>query len=222
MKQLVIGAGEVGQAIAEVLGCDLRDLEGVPYPADVLHIAFPWSRAFEHHVRVYQRQYDPSLVVIHSTVPVGTSRALGAVHSPVTGKHPHLAESIRTFVKFFGGEGAPEAASLFAAKGVTTECYPDPETTEAGKLWATLQYGWLIALQKEAYRFCEETGADPDIAYRRFNEVYSLGYEALGEPYRLPIMRNVPGPLGGHCVIPNTHLTPTFIADVLRSLDSRW
>lgn len=220
MIQVVIGAGEVGRAIGEVLGCEVRDIEGTSHPADVLHICFPWSEGFIEAVEDYRGQYQPSLIVVHSTVPVGTCRRLNAVHSPVTGKHPHLAESIRTFVKLFGGDRAAEAAELFV--GVRTETYPDPETTEAGKLWATLQYGWLIALQKEAYRFCQQVGADPDIAYRRFNEVYNAGYAALDEPYRLPILDNVPGPIGGHCVIPNARLTPTPIADVLCDLDQTW
>lgn len=222
MIQVVIGAGEVGRAIAEVLDCEVRDITGEPHPADVLHICFPWSDGFIEAVEAYREQYEPSLIVVHSTVPVGTCRRLKAVHSPVTGKHPHLAESVRTFVKMFGGPGANRAAAIFRAAGVTTETTPNSETTEAGKLWATLQYGWLIALQKEAYRFCRSVGADPDIAYRRFNEVYSAGYEAMGEPYRLPVLRDVAGRIGGHCVIPNAHLTDSPLADVLTELDAGW
>ena len=222
MIQVVIGAGEVGRAIADVLGCEIRDIDGEPHPADVLHICYPWSDTFIESVEAYREQYHPSLVIVHSTVPVGTCRKLGAVHSPVTGKHPNLAESVRTFVKFVGGPGANRAAAIFRAAGVKTETVRDSETTEAGKLWATLQYGWLIALQKEAYRFCREVGADPDIAYRRFNEVYSAGYEAMGEPYRLPILRDIPGKIGGHCVIPNTRFTPTRLAEWLAEMDGDW
>lgn len=223
MRQVVIGAGQVGTAVAEVLGhIELRDLHGHAGRADVIHVCFPYTDDFDAAVSLYQSLYQPSLTVIHSTVPVGTSRRLGAVHSPVTGKHPHLTESLRRFVKMFGGPDAERAAALFSERGVRTECVPDQETTEAGKLWATLQYGWLIALEKEARRFCEARGADPDIAYRRFNELYNEGYAELGLPHRLPILEDVPGPIGGHCVIPNARLTPTRIAQVLLQLDSGW
>lgn len=223
MRHVVIGAGQVGRAIAEVLGdADLRDIDGHDGLADVLHVCFPWSDAFDAAVLDYQVRYAPGLTIIHSTVPVGTSRRLGAVHSPVTGRHPDLAEGVRTFVKFFGGDQADEAAAIFAARGVRTEVVPDAETTEAGKLWATLQHGWMVALEKEAHRFAKAHGADPDIAYRRFNEVYNEGYAALGEPYRLPILRHMPGPIGGHCVIANARMTPTRIARVLLQLDGAW
>lgn len=227
MTHVVVGSGEVGRAVAEVLADQydvvMRDVEpGEPFEAEVLHIAFPYGPLFSVAVNRYRAMYSPRLVIIHSTVPVGTSRLLGAVHSPVTGKHPNLAASIRTFVKFFGGPMAEDAAAIFAACGVTTECYPDPETTEAGKLLATLQYGWLIAIEKEAREFALSVGADPDVAYRRFNEVYNAGYQALGEPYRLPILEHVEGPIGGHCVIPNARLTPSRLARRLVKWNARW
>lgn len=222
MRHVVIGAGQVGRAIAEVLGCEAVDIDGHAGTADVIHVCFPYTDDFAAAVLDYQATYQPSFTVIHSTVPVGTSRRLGAVHSPVTGKHPDLAVSVRTFVKFFGGERAEEAAAPFAAVGVRTECYPDAETTETGKLWATLQYGWLIAIEKEMRRFSENHGADPDIAYRRFNEVYNEGYAALGLPHRLPILQHMPGRIGGHCVIPNARFTPAYIARLLVRMDASW
>lgn len=226
MQHLVIGAGEVGQAIATVLkskwDVTLRDMTGPEGIADVMHVCFPWSSAFEGHVRAYIDEYVPKLVIIHSTVPVGTSRRLDAVHSPVTGKHPNLAPSVQTFTKFFGGHRSLEAAQIFAACGVTTRAVPDQETTEAGKLWATLQYGWMIAIQKEAYRYFRSVGADPEVAYREFNRVYNAGYEALGEPFRLPILRDIPGKIGGHCVIPNAALTDSPLATELLDLNETY
>lgn len=222
MTHVVVGAGQVGTALAEVLGCDLVDLAGPLQQYDVMHVAFPWSETFEDEVRAHAMHAAAGLVVIHSTVPVGTSRRLGAVHSPVTGRHPDLVPSLRAFPKFFGGERAQEAAAAFAVAGCAVECVPDPETTEAGKLWATLQFGWLVALEKEARSFCEQVGADPDIAYCRFNEAYNTGYASLGETYRLPVLRHIDGPIGGHCVIPNARMTGTRIADLLVGLDGSW
>ena len=226
MRQLVVGAGEVGSAIAAVLTgayeVSIRDMVGETPRADVLHVCFPWSDDFERAVRLYQTASGTDLIIIHSTVPVGTSRRVGAIHSPVTGRHPDLVPSLRTFTKWFGGGQAAQAAAVFAACGVSTETVPDPETTEAGKLWQTLQYGWLIALQKEAYRYCFLEGADPEVAYGRMNETYNAGYAALGEPFRLPVLADMPGPIGGHCVIPNAVMTASRLGEMLLELDAGW
>lgn len=224
MTHVVVGAGEVGRAIAAVLPGDvyLRDVDGVTQRAETLHICFPWSPSFEREAARYIAECQPGVAVIHSTVPVGTSRRLGAVHSPVTGRHPSLEQSVRTFAKFFGGGRAALAAAPFMAQGVTCRLVPDPETTEAGKLLATLQHGWMVAIQKEAYRFCREQGADPAIAYREMNRAYNAGYAALGEPWALPVLRDVPGPIGGHCVIPNARMTPTRLAGWLLEMDGEW
>lgn len=227
MTQLIIGAGQVGTAIAEVLDraheVSLRDIhEPDDLKPSVIHICFPWSDRFSHDVRAYQAAYQPLLTIIHSTVPVGTSRKLDAVHSPVTGRHPHLAESVLTFVKFFGGERADEAAIIFRRCGVKTRSVADQESTEAGKLWQTFQYGWLIALQKEGYRWFDDVGANPAIAYRAFNEAYNAGYAALGERFSLPVLENMPGPIGGHCIIPNARLTDSPLATMLLSLNDSW
>lgn len=226
MRHVVIGAGEVGTAIAEVLReCYevlLHDLGDTPEPVQVMHVCFPWSDSFERDVQAYRQAYQPTLVIIHSTVPVGTTRRLGAVHSPVTGKHPHLARSVRTFTKFFGGARARDAAAIFTACGVRSEIAPSPEDTELGKLWQTLQYGWLIALQKESRRAAEKAGADPEFVYDRMNQAYNEGYHRLGEAHFLPTLRDVPGKIGGHCVIPNTMLTDGALPLILAALDDRW
>lgn len=223
VRQVVVGAGQVGRAIAEVLGdVDLVDTEGPQRRADVLHICFPWTPSFEPDVRAHRRKSKSKLTIIHSTVPVGTSRRLQAVHSPVTGRHPRLTESIRVFPKFFGGPRAADAAALFRAVDILTIEVPEAETTEAGKLWQTLQFGWLVALQKEAYRFCEAVGAEPAVAYDLFNAVYNTGYKALGETWHLPLLEDVPGPIGGHCIVPNLDMTPGKLAEWLGELNQTW
>lgn len=225
MKHLVIGAGEVGRAVAEVLEADVRDITPDmwdPYLVDMLHICFPYSESFIEDVTEYRRRYEANIVVIHSTVPVGTTRALNACHSPVRGQHPNLVDGIRTFTKFFGGEGAEQAASAFWERGVSSEVVENPETTEAGKLWDLLQYGLSIIAQKEMYRWCEEQGADFDVAYTRFNHTYNQGYEELGKPeVRRPVLQNVPGPIGGHCVIQNAPFIDHLLSKVLLELNEQ-
>lgn len=231
-SHIVIGAGEVGKAIEQILLTGLkalggrvylRDIEGGGGKFDVMHICFPWTKDFEADVDTYYRLYQPTLLIIHSTVPVGTSRSLGAVHSPIAGRHPTLRTDLMYFTKFFAGEGAEEAAAIFRQCGLTTRVLSDlADVTEAGKLWQTLQYGWAIAIQKEAYRDCAVRGLDPELVYRTFNTDYNLGNAALGRPYWLPILEDMPGPIGGHCVVPNLELLDTPLATGLARLNELW
>lgn len=210
----MIGAGPVGRAIFELIheledrsahSAYLRDVTPAdvePPRAEVLHIAFPFGPDFVEAVRGYQLEYDADLTVIHSTVPVGTSDGLGAVHSPVRGREELIAESLRSFVKYFGGPRAAEAATVFRAAGVTCAIVSDARTTEAGKLWELVQFGVQVAVEKAIHRYCETWGIDRDIVYREFAATYNDGYMIVGEPhFHRPILDHVPGPIGGKCVV---------------------
>lgn len=240
---VVVGMGEIGSAIAQVL----RDPDpqtnvihevwptdqprwGNPpfYPdhTDALHICFPYTDDFETIVRMYQHRYQPIDTIIHSTVPVGTSRRLNATHSPVSGRHPSILRDLGVYTKFFGGPtyaAALRASFHFKICAVRVQTVPDSEGTEAGKLLATLQFGWLIAMQKEIKAYCEAVGANYDVAYRSFNEMYNQGMEQLGEDLRLSVLTDIPGPIGGHCVVPNLELIPEHrLAALLRIFNQRW
>lgn len=219
-EHLVIGAGEVGQAIANFLECDTYDTD--PHKTTsafqpeykYLHICYPYSDNFEKSVMAYSERYRPRLIIIHSTVPIGTSRKLNAVHSPVKGVHPQLVKGLQTFVKYFGGDKAHEAAALFP--GLTTECYEKQETTEAIKLWETTQYGFFIILEKAIYEFCRKNGLDFDEVYTIPNIDYNLGYTKLGRTEVVrPFLKHIPGKIGGHCVIPNARLLDSWVARLI-------
>jgi len=208
---LVVGAGEVGRAVHAVLSrvaqADLRDVEPVELAADVLHVCFPWSDTFVDEVRRYRREHMTDLVVVHSTVPVGTCDPQGWVHSPVRGRHPHLAEGLLTFVKHFGGQRADEAAKLFEAAGCDVAVHGRAAETEAGKLWELCTYGLSIALEKAILAYCAERGLDFGVVYTAFRQAYNDGYVAMGHPeFVQPVLRHVPGGVGGHCIIPSMSL----------------
>lgn len=213
MLNLVIGAGEVGTAIAGLLrttGLDvaLVDVDHHPLgPGSMLHVAFPWSDRFVEAVEEYQAMHEPALTVIHSTVPVGTSARLGAVYSPVRGRHPHLLESLRTFPKFFAGARAREAAVPFELAGTPIRLLSDPAEAEAGKLFELAQFGLQVAVEKHVHAWCSARGLDPDVVYSQFASTYNAGYRALGEPqFVRPVLEHVEGPIGGHCVVPGSAL----------------
>jgi UDP-N-acetyl-D-mannosaminuronate dehydrogenase len=218
---LVVGLGEVGRPLLAVLGrahralgSDLPPLE-VREPVEFLHVCYPAEIAdFVGVTAAYVERYRPELVVIHSTVAVGTTRAVqrrvgGGVpvlHSPVRGKHARMAEELLHYPKFVGGDDAAAADRVeahFRAVGVPTRRLPTPEATELGKLTETTYFGLIIAFHQDVQRMARLAGAS-------YDDVVSF-YEGIGY---LPPVKFFPGVIGGHCVLPN-------IALLKRTADSR-
>lgn len=229
---MIIGLGEVGRALhtvfeqenLQVVG---RDLAGeIAEKHDVLHVCFPCKEPaiFAHQVLEYAAKYlkDGGLVIVHATVPVGTVGIMGtsAVHSPIRGVHPNLAGGIRTFVKYFGGPRATEAAAIFEAIGVQTRVTGDSRNTEALKLWDTTQYGLNIVLEKAMHAYCAAHGLDFDLIYGDANKTYNAGYATLGMGHvARPVLKHVDGKIGGHCVVPNARLLGDWIGDLITGFD---
>ena len=225
MQQIIIGnKGQIGSALQAILQCDGVDREELAEfkKYDVMHVAIPFSNEFIDVVEGYKALYAPDLVVIHSTVPVGISRQLDAVHSPCRGVHPNLEEGIRTFIKFFGGERSEEASRLFADLGIPVQITNKAENTEAMKLWDTTIYGANIILEKEIAKYCVDHDLDLDIVYTQACSSYNDGYEALGHPeYKKYVLRHTDGKIGGHCVIPNLALLNTDFTKWLEDYNSK-
>ena len=104
MNSLIIGKGEVGTALWKILrkkySTYITDKTDKQLDIEIIHICFPYSKNFIKEVKRYRELFEPLYIVIHSTVPVGTSFECGAYHSPIRGVHPNLEEGIRTFVKY--------------------------------------------------------------------------------------------------------------------------
>lgn len=219
MKTLIVGYGEIGKSLYSVLhstGYDVyhRDVECAMEISDVevMHICFPYSKHFVKNVKVYKKLYKPKYTVIHSTVPVGTAAKCDCYYSPVRGVHPHLEESLKTFVKYLAPR-SEELRKYFENANVPVQLHDSRETLETMKLYCTTIYGLNIIAQKEMWNFCKKHGLDFDIAYTESNQSYNDGYDALGCPqYKKYILKNYDGKIGGHCVIPNCELLNTDIA----------
>lgn len=224
-SHLVLGTGQIGSALLKVLkgtytvyGLDKTDMEKAEFEDslgtcfDVLHISFPYSDKFVDYVKKYQKMFGGAhtLVIIHSTVPMGTTEQIdNAVHSPVRGIHPNLEDGIRTFTKFFGGKRAEEAADYFRniQPHIVCKTTLNPRNTERMKLWDTSIYGVNIALEKMIWDDCEENGLDFDVVYTLSSQSYNAGYEKLGHPeYKKYVLTHIPGKIGGHCVTQNLAL----------------
>ena len=173
---IVCGYGEIGQAIGSLISglkmsiysrgrfhtLQVHDPEkGMKlsptnqYNCYVLHICFPYAGPeFIHHVKEYMEVFEPTITIIHSTVPVGTTRKIGGavVHSPCHGLHPNLAEGIKRFPKQIGylkvADGA-EASAVMTSLGVDYVQLCEAEESEFTKLACSIQYAWNIVLCKE-------------------------------------------------------------------------
>lgn len=211
MTTLIVGYGQIGKALEKVLvdyapeHIDKDSNNTKQY--EILHICFPWSEGFVDAVKNYQAIHQPKYTVIHSTVPVGTSRLVGAVHSPVIGIHPHLATSIKTFKKFLGGKDASGVADYFRRAGCNVYLFNDQETTELAKLSQTTFYAMTIEYVKMLKRICDEKNLSFTEVYTTFVVEYNRGYEALGYPeIKIPNLVPIMREQGGHCTIPNCDL----------------
>lgn len=226
----IIGFGEIGSSISslyEKMGIkpkifDTNNLftQDDLSSCDTIHICFPYGEGFVENVVKYVQKYSPNLVIIHSTVDVGTTRKieeqidgiLDICHSPIRGLHPNLAKGIQTFPAFIGTDS-------FETFKRVSQIYHDVlkvpsvfwcnkyETTELAKLLDTTYYGICVAFHKEAKELCEKYKVPFEEVMTRYNQSYNEGYSTLGKPNVVrPVLLDVPGPIGGHCVVPNSKI----------------
>lgn len=222
----ILGVGEVGFALAKVfskkftvLKKDLRFDEVKNRKIDVLHICIPYTSSFIKTVISQLKKNRPNLIIIHSTViPRTTSNIyermkIPIVHSPVMGTHPYLVKDILKFKKFIGPVN--KKAAFLAKKhlnevGIKTVILNNPLESELGKLLDTTYYAWNIIFNKKTHKLCQDLGVDFESVYTSFNTVYNQGYLKTKPNVIRPILNFQKGPIGGHCLIPNTILLDSF------------
>lgn len=208
-RALVIGRGEVGKAISSIFYCESIDIEEIPAYGhyDYIHICFGWSDDFEDYVLNYKNQFTPKFTIIHSTVPVGTSAKLGAVHSPIRGMHPDLELGIMTHQKFLGGPEAHCVAEYFRDFGLRVILCDKSETTELGMLLGTENYRINIEFAKYAKELCNKHEVPFNESYTLFAQAYNEGWTKLGRPeYVRQVLVPIMAPIGGHCLESNKEL----------------
>lgn len=219
---LIVGAGEVGQGLYDHMNEEvsfkdighLYDIYQVDpakhlYPPvqkyDWLFITIPWSDKFVSYVEEYKEEYECNNVIIFSSVPIGTSRLCGAAHSPVEGRHPHLAESFYIFTRFLGGGNIGHCAILEAF-------FPDvvhvikPEWTEFAKLSSTTLYGVNLEYARYRQSVCEELEMNYELLNQYDRAYNTLYYELEEERFVRYILDPPKGKILGHCVLPNAKL----------------
>ena len=214
----IIGNGEIGSSLAKVYEAkevkvmikDL-DLDTIDKDVNILNICLPYSDKFVEITNSYIEEYKPEVTIVHSTVPVGTTKKLKGlcVHSPVRGVHPNLKEGIETFFKFVGyndQDAMDIVKKHYEQLDIRVHAVENTDATELAKLTSTTYYGLCIAWHGEMKKMCDKYDIDFDVI-NKWTDTYNLGYMKLG-------MSNVIRPnlypptdgIGGHCVIPNTEL----------------
>lgn len=212
-RSLIIGMGEIGMAVHGVVGTSQTldlDKKDIELPIDILHICFPYSDKFADQVNYYAGIYKPNHIIIYSTLPIGTTRKiLGAVHSPVEGRHPDLELSIRTMPRWIGTNDQAEGRffyGFFAKRNLKVKIVNDSNFTEMLKIRSTAKYG--INLLWASY---EQSIADdlnmPYVLVKDFDKDYNRLYRDLGQDWAQRYILDPPeGKIGGHCVVPNAKL----------------
>lgn len=194
MTDLVVGLGEIGRPIYQLLesrgfdvdGWDIQNPSTLKDNYDMIHICIPYSEDFHNIVSVY-KPLGP--VVVHSTVAPGTCKKLDCIYSPVRGVHARMLEDLKHYAKYYSGNYNAAMMVRFQK----TVNVPDSTKLETTKIICdTTYYGFLIAFRKYIDRNYE-------VDWSFTEEIH----EKLGNR---PLMYNDNKPIGGHCVVPNLDL----------------
>lgn len=218
-NSLIIGRGEIGSSVEEVIRLKdkvdtydkARDAKLVfDVHTDVLHICFPYSDKFVDQVNYYIKECKPWHVIIWSTVPIGTTREIkGAVHSPVEGRHPKLARSIRDSIRWIGINDEVEGEFFklyFKEHMIASRVVERTEFTEFLKLRSTSKYGINLVWTDYEANVASDIGMDFELL-KDFDRDYNKLYHNIDMNWAQRYILDPPrGKIGGHCVIPNAEL----------------
>jgi len=215
MKDIIIGAGSIGQALGKILktkyDIDIFDIKNKGIYENkyrVMHICFPYNNNFVKEVKRYLKLFKPKVIIIHSTIKVGTTQKIiketrlkTIVHSPIRGQHNNLAYSIKLFSKFIGVDNPNykfENRNLyrflqkyFQKIDIHTVIYKDSRSTELSKMLCLFQYGMHNIVANEAQNICNKFKLDYNKVVLFWNETYNQGYDTLRlEPkdYHRPLL----------------------------------
>lgn len=218
MKSSIIGLGEVGAGLFSILKnhYEIQWFEKGSDPhfgTEIMHICIPWSETFVSTVKQYADVQQPTYIVNHSSVPVGTTEKLYSLtnvpcfHSPIRGKHPDMTGGILNYVKYIGTDLHDavineQVCSYFEKAGIKTKLIVGTKTTELAKLLELSRYGTYIAFAKEQEKICKHFGVDYATCVTQYEQTRSEGLirinrQDLCQPLLYPFKDYV----GGHCTV---------------------
>jgi UDP-2-acetamido-3-amino-2,3-dideoxy-glucuronate N-acetyltransferase len=219
VKSSIIGLGEVGAGLFAILKnhYDVQWFEKdsvKDYRTEIMHICIPWSETFVSTVKQYRSKQKPNIVVVHSSVPVGTCEQMTAerkyplvFHSPIRGQHPDMTGGILNYVKYVGSDTLDaveneQVLSYFEKAGIKTKLIHGTKTTELAKLLELCRYGTYIAFAKEQESICKHFGIDYKVAVTDYEETRSDGLRRINRSDLCqPLLYPFKDYVGGHCTV---------------------
>lgn len=233
-KDLIIGYGEIGQAVHEVICPDaiIKDItmkgKRVANQIEVMHICFPPSDKFVEQVWDYIVRYEPKYVAIWSTVPIGTTKKIGkrVIHTPIEGVHPLLAKSIKNMTRWVGYNNKTSAKffeEYFKERKLNVKLVPNTDCTEALKLLSTTEYGINIEFARYKKKVADAIGMDFELT-KEWNQSYNQLYKELGlaRKFQKFVLDPPEGKLGGHCILPNYRILKEQFPDEILNVLGRY
>jgi UDP-N-acetyl-D-mannosaminuronate dehydrogenase len=242
-KDLVIGLGEIGKPILKVLsksfpttGFDLNpklmnknDYNRMrDYKTIIAHICIPYSNKFKAQVLNIINSHKPEIIVIHSTVSIGTTEKIQKktktpiIYSATRGIHKRMLNDLKRYTKFFSIEKSLSKSSWAARTyvrrlhkaGIKTKSMSSTKTLELAKIICdTSYYGWLINYAQLSNMIAVEHRVN-------FDEMWSFSDEIHKYLGNRPKM--YPGFIGGHCVIPNLDLIHNKTLDLIKQINQTY
>jgi hypothetical protein len=196
-----------------------------------MHICFPYSENFIQQVQDYILRYEPFYTAIWSTVPFGTTKKIHrkAIHTPIEGRHPRLAESIKKMTRWIGYNDKASADyfdKYFQDRHLQTRLVKNTDHTEALKLLSTTEYGINLVYADYKARLAEMIGMDYELA-KEWNRDYNKLYRELDIVTRFQKFVHDPpnGVIGGHCVTQNAHILlkqfPNIMLDLIIDMEQK-
>jgi UDP-N-acetyl-D-mannosaminuronate dehydrogenase len=226
---LIIGLGEVGHALYELLkeserftvyGFDIDETKmrelgfsftDLPKQADTIHICYPCDKQekFIGSVTENVKRFKPKLVIIDSTVPPETTTKVHkrcsclVAHSPVRGVHrdiEHMKWELKRWTKYVGG------TTVEAGKATSLHFEKAGFKT---KILASSLETELAKLFETTYRaWMIACFQEMHRISRHFGAVFDDVVDFIEDTHRVRSDRPVmfPGVIGGHCLVPNVKL----------------
>jgi hypothetical protein len=222
----ILGCGQVGTAvmdnyIAPVKAYDKGQWEHLnSVDTDFLHICIPFNDYFISLVEDAIEVFNPNVVMIHSTVKPGTTKAITfprKIYSPIMGRHKdNFSENIKAYTKIMTGR--QEDCELAMGKFNLSMGYwgENWEELEYSKVMSTSYMFWNLIYQKIIMSDCERKGYDFRKVYTEWNQNYNNGISGTHPDWQRPVYHPDKNPIpGGHCLVPNVELVRNLVTDIL-------